>query len=149
MQRCLILAVALALAVGAVNAHHPFSPTYDAAKPGTITGQVVAVQWANPHVIVALDVVSGGRTERWVIEGLPPSPLQREGWTRETLRQGMRISISGWHARDASRRIFFGREVTFEDGSKRVFGQTPEGADKWNCSGGDCPSAIWIPTFAQ
>lgn len=143
----------LALAINVASAHHPFSQNYDAAKFGTLTGKVVAVQWTNPHVVVALDVESDGKTERWMIEGNPPNTLLRQGWTRDSLREGSRITVSGWHARDAALKIFSGHEVTFEDGTTRVFGRDATGsgagpgADRWKCGSGDCPN--WIPSIAQ
>ena len=139
----------LALAVSVASAHHPFSVNYDAAKIGTLTGTVAAVQWTNPHVVLALDVESGGKTERWMIEGYPPNVLRRQGWEKDSLRVGSRITVSGWHARDAALKIFSGREVTFEDGSTRVFGVTPEQGDRWQCASKDCPAAKWIPSITQ
>jgi hypothetical protein len=135
------------------SAHHPFSVNYDATKFGTLTGKVAAVQWTNPHVVLALDVESDGKTERWMIEGYPPNTLRRQGWDKDSLREGNRITVSGWHARDATLKIFSGHEVTFEDGTTRVFGRdaTPSdagpGADRWKCGSGDCPN--WIPSIAK
>ena len=116
-------------------------------KSGTLTGKVAAVQWTNPHVVLALDVESDGKTERWMIEGYPPNTLRRQGWDQGTLREGNRITVSGWHARDATLKIFSGREVTFENGSTRVFGGGP--SDLWQCRSGDCPTAKWIPTIVK
>jgi hypothetical protein len=43
-------------------------------------------------------------------------------------------------ARDATLKIFSGREVTFEDGSKRIFGGEPSNA--WECHTGDCRPSV-------
>ena len=59
----------LALVMNVASAHHPFSAHYNATKSGMITGKIAAVQWTNPHVVLALDVESDGKTERWMIEG--------------------------------------------------------------------------------
>jgi hypothetical protein len=140
--------VILGLVINVASAHHPFSVNYDETKFGTLTGTVAAVQWTNPHVALALDVESGdGKTERWMIEGLPPNTLRRQGWDKDLLRKGDRITVSGWHARDAALKIFSGREVTFENGSTRVFGSGP--SDLWKCLSDDCPAAKWIPSIAQ
>jgi hypothetical protein len=53
-------------------------------------------------VVLALDVESDGKTERWMIEGYPPNTLRRQGWDKDSLREGNRITVSGWQARDAS-----------------------------------------------
>jgi hypothetical protein len=143
----------LALVMNVASAHHPFSAHYNATKSGMITGKIAAVQWTNPHVVLALDVESDGKTERWMIEGYPPNTLRRQGWDKDSLRQGDRITVSGWPARDATLKIFSGREVTFEDGSKRIFGREPsnggEPSNTWECHTGDCPTATWIPSILE
>ncbi len=136
----------LALAINVASAHHPFSVNYDATKFGTLTGKVAAVQWTNPHVVLALDVESDGQTERWMIEGNPPNTLLRQGWAKDSLREGSRITVSGWHARDASLKIFSADKVTFEDGTTRAFGAGP-GADRWKCASDNCPN--WIPSIVK
>lgn len=138
----------LALVINVASAHHPFSVNYDATKFATLTGKVAAVQWTNPHVVVALDVESGdGKTERWMIEGCPPNKLRRQGWDKDSLREGDRITVSGWHARDDTLKIFSGHEVTFENGSTRAFGDGP--GNLWKCTTGDCATAKWIPTIVK
>ena len=137
----------LALVIDVASAHHPFSVNYDATKFGTLTGKVAAVQWTNPHVVLALDVESDGKTERWMIEGYAPNMLRRQGWDNDSLREGSRITVSGWQAREATLKIFSGREVTFEDGSTRVFGGGP--GNLWECHSGDCPTATWIPSIVK
>jgi Family of unknown function (DUF6152) len=136
----------LALAINVASAHHPFSVNYDVTKFGMLTGKVAAVQWTNPHVVLALDVETDGKTQRWMIEGNPPNTLLRQGWDKELLREGNRITVSGWHARDATLKIFSGHEVTFEDGTTRVFGAGP-GADRWKCGSDNCPN--WIPSIVK
>jgi len=142
----------LALVTNVASAHHPFSAHYDATKSGMITGKIAAVQWTNPHVVLALDVESDGKTERWMIEGYPPNTLRRQGWDKDSLGEGDRVTVSGWPARDATPKIFSGREVTFEDGSKRIFGgdaSNGAGPNTWECHTGDCPTAKWIPSIVK
>jgi hypothetical protein len=140
----------LALVMNVASAHHPFSAHYDATKSGMITGKIAAVQWTNPHVVLALDVESDGKTERWMIEGYPPNTLRRQGWDKDSLREGDRITVSGWPARDATLKIFSGHEVTFADGSKRIFGGDASkgpGPNTWECHTGNCPD--WIPSIVK
>lgn len=110
------------LVAESASAHHPTLVNYDPAKTGTVTGKVAKVQWTNPHVVIALEVIgSDGSSERWFIEGYPPNTLQKR-LKQDSLREGTQITVSGWHARDQGLKIFCGSEVTFEDGSKRQFG---------------------------
>jgi len=137
-MRLFVAAFVLAVAVPA-GAHHPFMPYYDGSTLVSITGEVVELRIANPHVALIVDgTAPDGRTGRWAFEGFPPNVLMR-GVTdfREKLRPGARIAISGWPAKDPAARAFSGREVTFADGSKMLFGPTP--GDRWSCAPGPCP----------
>ena len=144
-----ILALTL-LAAGSAGAHHSTLINYDPAKAGTVTGKVAKVQWTNPHVVIALDVIrSDGSSERWFIEGYPPRTLQRNGWKEDSLPEGTQITVSGWHPRDPTLKIFCGAEVISEDGSRRQFGCAPGNA--WHCAdgGNDCATAKWIPSITE
>ena len=149
--RHMVHLVALVLLVAmSASAHHPTLVNYDPAKVGTLTGKVAKVQWTNPHVVVASDVIgSDGSIERWFIEGDPPMALRGLGWKDDSLREGMQITVSGWHARNETLKIFCGGEVTFEDGSQRRFGNRPNNA--WHCAdgGNDCAAAKWIPSIPE
>jgi hypothetical protein len=134
-----------ALAVLPVAAHHPSTPYYDGSKLVSMSGTIVELRAANPHVVL---IISGtapdGRTGRWGFEGLPPSAFLRRGLAdyQERLKPGTDITISGWPAKDPQARMFSGREITFADGSTMVFGTTPEDADRWKC---DSPCLYTYP----
>ena len=75
------LLVALALPV---SAHHSFSAEFDSTKAVTLEGEVVMMEWVNPHSWLHIDVKKpDGSVERWKIEGGSPSVLFRLGWNRE------------------------------------------------------------------
>lgn len=134
--------------VQVASAHHPFSVTYDAVKSGMLAGKVVKVQWTDPHVVIAVDVeLTGGKTELWLIEGYAPGKLRQEGWQNDQLIEGTRITVSGWYARDSALKVFHGRQLIFENGSKRVFGATPEEEDHWVCRSGPSTCPVWIPSI--
>ena len=64
--------------------HHPFSAEFDATKQVTLEGEVVMMEWENPHSWLHIDVKKpDGSVERWKIEGGSPSVLMRLGWNRE------------------------------------------------------------------
>jgi hypothetical protein len=136
-MRLFVAAFVLAAVVPA-RAHHPFTPYYDASKLVSVTGVVVELRDVNPHVVLIVDgTTTDGRSGKWAFEGLPPNAFQYRGVKdfRDKLRTGTRITISGWAAKDAAARAFSGREVTFEDGSKMLFGvSTPGEGDRWHCS---------------
>src|SRR5437773_5641088 len=93
-----ILAVAVAAA-----AHHSFAAEFDATKPITLNGAVTKVEWRNPHIWVYLDAKdTDGKVTPWQCEGGAPNALTRQGWTRETLKQGDAITIEGFRAKDGT-----------------------------------------------
>ena len=90
-----LLAAALAgagLAAVPALAHHSFA-MFDQSKVMTLDGTVREFQWTNPHSFIELDVVSGGRTQRWSIELNSPNNLTRQGWRRTSLKAGERVSV--------------------------------------------------------
>ena len=117
-------------------AHHSFTPYYDASTLVSLTGVVVEARSINPHVVLVVEgTLADGRSGRWAFEGFQPLVFTRDGGKafKNRFRAGMRITISGWPAKDPAARAFSGREVTFEDGSKILFGHTPEEGDRWQC----------------
>jgi hypothetical protein len=117
MIRCVVLSAALltGAAVPAV-AHHSYS-MFDQTKRLTLTGTVRAVEWANPHVWVWLDVDDGkGSTTPWGFETNAPSELVRFfGWTKNSLTVGDRVTVDYAPLR-SGRNGGALRTLTFADG---------------------------------
>ena len=117
-----ILALGLLAAAVSVSAHHSFAAEYDADKPVTLSGTVVKIDWANPHIHFYVDVKSDtGTVTQWKLEGYPPNMLVRQGWARDTLKVGQAITVSGWRAR-LDPNLGAAREITFADGRKMAVG---------------------------
>ena len=90
-----------------VLAHHSISAEFDSTKPVTLMGTVTNVDWMNPHTYVFVDVSdsSASRTRTWACELTSPNELARRGFTRESLRVGMLVRITGTRAKDGSFKI--------------------------------------------
>jgi len=103
-------------------AHHSFAAEYDAEKPASIAGTVTKIDWQNPHVYLTVEAKDEtGKTSIMTVEGHPPNILRRTGWTRDSIKVGDSVSISGWASKDGSQRMA-GREVTWPDGKKLFVG---------------------------
>jgi hypothetical protein len=117
----MILAASLSFGLAApLLAHHSFAAEYDAAKQVKLKGVVAKVEWSNPHIWFYIDVKDdAGQTVRWQCEGGAPNSLVRQGWTRNSLKEGDQVDVQGYLAKDGTNTAN-ARTVTLADG-KRVF----------------------------
>ena len=98
MKRCLVgLAVAAALAVAVqASAHHSFAATYLEDQRVQIEGELVQFQFRNPHSFVHVMVKEkDGSTVRYTVEWGGAGALGGQGVTRETLKVGDHVIITG------------------------------------------------------
>jgi len=91
----LLLAGASAV-IGSASAHHSFAATYDSSKELHIEGQVAQFLFRNPHSMVqVLAPDESGAIQRWAIEWAGVNVLTGEGVSRETLRIGDEVVVTG------------------------------------------------------
>jgi hypothetical protein len=86
------LAAAVLGIAGRAQAHHS-QAMFDLQKEVALQGTVKEFQWTNPHIWIQVLVNEGGKEVEYSIEGSSPNGLARKGWTRNTLKQGEKISI--------------------------------------------------------
>src|SRR2546427_10528995 len=73
--------------------HHSFA-MFDQQNLIELEGVVKEFRYSAPHVFIILDVKQeDGTTETWILEGVSPSALTREGWSRETIGPGDEIKV--------------------------------------------------------
>jgi len=93
-----LLVLALTLIAGSVTAraHHSFAATYDEAKTVKIEGKLVQFLFRNPHSFVhVMAPDEKGEMQRWAVEWGGTGQLGAQGVTRETLRPGDVVVITG------------------------------------------------------
>jgi hypothetical protein len=87
-----IVAVAM-MTAGPVMGHHSFA-MFDYNKDVTITGVVKELRWLNPHIHLLVNVPDGkGGVVEWDIEGGTPGNLRRNGWSKDIVKPGEKISV--------------------------------------------------------
>lgn len=97
------LATAAILGAAAVEAHHAFAAEFDREQPVELTGTVTKVEWTNPHArfyVDAPDPNQNNEVVNWNFELGSPNGLMRQGWRRESLKEGDTITVTGWRARN-------------------------------------------------
>ena len=103
MKRYLVvLLVAAAMLAGARSyAHHSFAATYFEDRMVTIEGDLAQFQFRNPHSWVHVNVKEkDGTVVRYAVEWGGTGQLGNTGITRDTLKIGDHVIISGNPARN-------------------------------------------------
>jgi len=98
-------------------AHHASRQVYE-GKSITLMGVVTDYEWANPHSVLSIAVKDGkGNVEEWHAEILPPTEMLRAGWTKESLKAGDEVTLTGRPGKYAQRILWLEYLVT-PDGRK-------------------------------
>lgn len=100
------------LAVSVSTSAHHGTANYDMTKVITLKGTVTDFQFINPHTLILFDVKNEkGEMEHWQAEATSPNHLVRAGWTRDILKPGDQITISGWRAKNGAAIMRFQKMV--------------------------------------
>ena len=102
-QRLLPLIIVLIISSTALYSHHSIVGVYDSSRRVNIEGTVAQFSFVNPHPFLLVDTKNaGGTVDRWKLELDNKSELAEVGITRDTLKYGDRVLVSGSPARDGS-----------------------------------------------
>ena len=104
VPRTFVLLIALA---APLFGHHSFAAEFDGKQRIELTGVVTKIEWTNPHVWFYVNVQdpATGKWVNWGAEMGSPNALMRTGWTRNTMKVGMVVSLNGSRAKDGSNRL--------------------------------------------
>ena len=90
----------LLCAAAPVVAHHAFSAEFDQSKPIKMAGEIAKVEWTNPHAWIHINVKEpDGKVVLWRFEMGAPNALLRAGWSRNDIKPGTAVTVSGFLAR--------------------------------------------------
>lgn len=122
-MRARFVTLLLLLAPAAMLAHHAYTAEFDTTKPVKLTGVLTKLDWSNPHIWIYLDVRDDqGKVTNWGFSASPPGMLTRRGITKNSLKTGEVLTISGHRAKDGSNNAS-GNIVKFADGRDALIGQ--------------------------
>jgi hypothetical protein len=80
----------------AASAHHSFVATYHEDQTVKIEGTLVQFMFRNPHSFVHVEAPDENQViPRWTIEWGGAGQLTRQGVTRETLKVGDKVVVTG------------------------------------------------------
>ncbi len=130
-MRYSLLAPALIIAASLATpmfAHHSFAAEYDSKQPVTLKGAVTKIEWMNPHVYFYIDVKDEktGKVENWAWEMGAPAVIQRNGWTKNSMKLGDIVIVEGTRAK-TGKPHGNARSVTLASTGKKLGAGSSEG----------------------
>lgn len=116
-------AVLLLSVCAPIFAHHG-AASYDTSKMTTLKGTITSIQWMNPHATIDIEVNDAtGKNQKYTVESVSPLGLSRNGWTKDSLKTGDQITVTGNLSKNGThilrlKKIVFpdGKEVTLQNG---------------------------------
>jgi hypothetical protein len=86
-------------------AHHS-AAAYETAKQITVTGSVTEFHFVNPHVLIYMSAKDeSGALHKWQGEMTSPNRLIRVGWSKDIMKPGDAIALTGYPAKDGGNSI--------------------------------------------
>ncbi len=106
----LLSTVAAFVVIGAAEAHHS-TAAFDTSKVIKIEGKITQFRWINPHASIKLEGAADtdARNGKWTVEMTAPNILINQGWTRDALKPGDKVTMYVNPLRNA---------ITLNDGSQ-------------------------------
>jgi hypothetical protein len=103
-------ALAATLSVAPVGAHHS-TAAFDNTRVVKIEGTITQFRWINPHASIKIDGTAEGDAPDglWTVEMTAPNVLINQGWKRNSLQPGDKVTMFVNPLRNA---------VTLNDGSQ-------------------------------
>ena len=126
VRALLVLGCAMAVAAP-LFAHHSFSAEYG-NEPANLKGAVTKIEWQNPHVFFYIDVKDEqtGKVTNWALEMGAPAVIQRNGWTRNSMKIGDIVIVQGTKAKNG-KPLANARSVVLEKTGKKLGAGSSEG----------------------
>jgi hypothetical protein len=97
------------------------SATYDTERQVRLEGPVTRIEWINPNALLFIDVRdASGVVANWAVDVGNPIDLERNKWTRQSVRIGDLVTVDGVPARGTARQAL-ARSIVHKASGKRLF----------------------------
>jgi hypothetical protein len=114
----IVLSVVLA---GSIASAHHSRAGFDLEHTVEMKATITRVRWTNPHVFLVGTVkTASGKAEEWTFEGHSISGLMRQGWTKETVKQGDQLTLVVNVHRDPAKHFALMENIVLPTG-KRMY----------------------------
>ena len=118
-----LAALAAAVFAFSAHAHHGTAGRYE-SELLEISGTVVSLMFINPHALLAVEVPDEqGNPVRWMAEFNNPPLMAEQGWHKNILKPGDRVTIIGLPLRNGAPGIRLSRGA---NGARVIMTETGE-----------------------
>jgi hypothetical protein len=116
-RRILLFMAGLFFSVLPAQAHHSIAGVYDTSQQVTVEGVVTQFHFVNPHPYVTVEArQSGGEAQQWKLEMDNLSELVDVGMTKESLKPGDRVVVTGNPVRSKGQNLYIRKLERSADG---------------------------------
>src|SRR6476660_3821399 len=103
VKHFLVITTIIAVVAAPAYAHHSFARAYYENKSITISGEVVAFEFRSPHAWVQVMAPGeNGQLQKYSAEWFNPSRLSKMNITKDTVKPGDHVTISGSPSRNVN-----------------------------------------------
>ena len=118
-----VVVLATLVTAGAAFAHHGTNISYDGDQVVTVKGKATKYVWSNPHSQLFWEAIEDGKPVVWGGELHSIALLTRAGWTRDLIKIGDVLEVSGHPSRAGTPYMVVTRVVL---NGKEYFRDLPE-----------------------
>jgi hypothetical protein len=117
IAKCVLACAVLSALAAPVLAHHS-AAAFDTTKEVRVSGTIKEYQYRNPHIYMTLDVKKAdGSTSITEIEAGAASVLNPLGFTKDSVRVGEPVTITGNPSRNNPDKLVLGKDLYKPDGT--------------------------------